>query len=232
MPLQGREDIQILWHVKEEEEDDHNKEYSFSCQCNHKDMGYRDVVIFNEDHRDAENYHNQWDEESYNDCNDEYNYMILVTVSGPCNATDLISHHEQLFLNKRKMISIVVWNYETRIREDTRQETLRGSHWCFIGTWLSVCCKACTKARKQKVISVYTGSPELLHCYKKKPSKQPNLTLWHKLHPSDTVFCSSGIQTWEWLTQTKNDINDQQVLIVKKAHETVKISPNIFIFCM
>ena len=99
-PREEEKTCEYIDREKNEEGGDHNEEHSFSCEYIQKDTGYRDVAVSNTDERDEENY---------DDYTDNTVYMSSRTTRGPRSATDLISHHQQISLNRRENISRVVW---------------------------------------------------------------------------------------------------------------------------
>ena len=98
---------------KKEDCGDRNDEYSYARRSHYMGKGNREFAISNKDITDAENCHDKRDEErilsayddNYEDNNDNFS---PATTRGPRNATELISHHQEISHNKREKISRVV----------------------------------------------------------------------------------------------------------------------------
>ncbi len=84
---------------KNEKDGEHNEERSFSRQYNRKDKGYRDIAVSDDYHED--NY-NRRDEGYDDDYKGNSVYSSPISTRGPRSATDLISHHQQISLNRRE----------------------------------------------------------------------------------------------------------------------------------
>ncbi len=98
---------------KEEDRGDRDDEHSYARRSHHKGTGYREFTIAKEYNTDAENCRDERGEERnfsarYDDYkDDDYNFSPA-TAHGPRNATELISHHQEISHNRQEKIGRVV----------------------------------------------------------------------------------------------------------------------------